>query len=265
MSIVSYSEDILPEIPYATDLAATPAPEARLDIIRDISGCVALIGPVQVCYSLNVSIPSAAISLKVGPVTVISAEISPEHPCVTLNGSYGVAKWDLNICLRIPQKRITLEGKACVKILGCKSFNITLVHWGAIDFEEYPNIVGAPFPVTFYNASLAIDECYNFFQQGHPNLPWNQPGPVQVFPWGNGRWVDISSYYFNCGCNQHQNVAPPVGDIGQLSQHDGNSLEAWFYNRYSNYNPNVLKNGNKWNFTLVQNGAALNFHVSVGY
>lgn len=124
-------------------------------------------------------------------------------------------------------------------------------------------IVEAFFSVNFHHASLAINQCYTYFQQGHPDLPPNKLGPVQVFQWGNGRWQNRSSYYFNCGCNQHENTAPPVGDTGQLSKCDGNILEEWFCNRYHDYKPNVLKDGYKWNFTLVQNGAALNFHVKV--
>ncbi|HEY0602299.1 MAG TPA: hypothetical protein VGD58_05265 [Herpetosiphonaceae bacterium] len=141
MSITTYDEDILPEIETLVprDVAAYVAGNGLVDetpgapaIVRDISGCVALIGPLQVCWDLNLSIPSAVISLKVGPVTVISGEISPAHPCLTFKGSYGVAKWDLNICLRIPQKSLTLSGSACATFVGCKMFNIVLFRWGRL-------------------------------------------------------------------------------------------------------------------------------------
>lgn len=130
MSITSHSEDILSEISYhPAVIAQSDSKVADTAVVRDISGCVSILGPIQVCYDLNTSIPSAAISLKVGGVTVISGEINPDNPCLTFKGNYGIAKWDLNICLRLPDKKITLEGKACVTFLGCKSFNITIFHW----------------------------------------------------------------------------------------------------------------------------------------
>lgn len=139
MPISKTSDDLLPSLGQpvagaaaaAHPLAFTAAHGAHAATAtgteRDISGCVALIGPVQLCYDLNVSTPSVAIALKVGPVTVISGEISPAHPCLTFKGDYGLAKWDLNLCLR--GTSVTLEGNACVTFVGCKSFNITIIHW----------------------------------------------------------------------------------------------------------------------------------------
>ncbi|MFO0756427.1 MAG: hypothetical protein U0359_08045 [Byssovorax sp.] len=49
----------------------------------------------------------------------------------------------LNICLRIPKKAITLEGKACVTGLGCKSFDITLFQWGAAGDLDAGEALGA--------------------------------------------------------------------------------------------------------------------------
>lgn len=139
MPITTHTEDLLPEIQsqvpvefaaYAMAQEAMNTVPAAPGILRDISGCVSLIGPISICYDLNLSIPSAAISLKVGPVTVISGEIDPENPCLSLSGSYGIAKWKLAICLRLAQKAITLEGQACATFSGCRNFNITLIHWG---------------------------------------------------------------------------------------------------------------------------------------
>ncbi|MBC1241915.1 hypothetical protein [Nostoc sp. 2RC] len=145
MSITSYSEDLIPEILYAPSVvpqsSVTTEPEKQPGILRDISGCVAIFGPIQICYDLNLSTPSAAISLKVAGVTVVSGEISPQHPCLELKGDYSVAKWDLEICLRIPEQRITLSGKACVTFKGCKSFDITLFHWGQTDLFQPTNFV----------------------------------------------------------------------------------------------------------------------------
>ncbi|MEH1925443.1 hypothetical protein [Nostoc sp.] len=136
MSITSYAEDILSDISYDPSVTTEPKlttdiqPPVNVGTLTDISGCVSIFGPLQICYDLNLSTPSAAITLKVAGITIITGEISPAHPCLTLKGNYSVAKWDLNVCLRVAEKRITLEGSACVTFSGCKSFNITLFHWG---------------------------------------------------------------------------------------------------------------------------------------
>ncbi len=139
MPITKTAEDLLPNIGQpiagystASDALAAMAVHsvdhaAAAGIERDISGCIALIGPVQLCYDVNISTPSVAVSLKVGPVTVISGEISPAHPCLTFKGDYGLAKWDINLCLR--GSSVTLEGNACVTWVGCKTFNVTIIHW----------------------------------------------------------------------------------------------------------------------------------------
>jgi hypothetical protein len=144
MPITFHAEDTLPEISYhpsVTPQTANGSEAVHSGILRDISGCVSIFGPIQVCYDLNLSTPSAAISLKVGGITVVSGEISPEHPCLTLKGDYHIAKWDLNVCLRVPEQRITLEGKACLSFKGCKSFNITLFHWGQAELFQTTNLI----------------------------------------------------------------------------------------------------------------------------
>ena len=153
MPITSYTEDILSEISYhpsvTTELTTDIQPPVSTGTLTDISGCVSILGPLQICYDLNLSTPSAAITLKVAGITVVTGEISPAHPCLTLKGNYSVAKWDLNVCLRVAEKRITLEGSACVTFLGCKSFNITLFHWG--NTELLSNFSGIGLTGVFVN------------------------------------------------------------------------------------------------------------------
>lgn len=136
MPITTYKEDLLPEIQYETELEQQSmesmemeAHEPELAAAIHLSGCVSLIGPIQVCYDVNTSTPSAVISLKVAGTTVFSGQINPSKPCVSFKGSVGVAKFDLAVCLKVAEKRITLSGKACVVFAGCKSFNITLIKW----------------------------------------------------------------------------------------------------------------------------------------
>lgn len=121
-----------------------------------------------------------------------------------------------------------------------------------------------PFSIDFNWASQAIMEQEHFvFMQGPPPLPPNGLGPVELTDLGNGRWHHTSSYYYNCGANNDFRHAPPIGDIGQLTLHDGYNLEGWFWRRYPNLRPHVLKDEIKWNFTLVYQGSAFNFHVLV--
>ncbi|MFB2983686.1 hypothetical protein [Microseira sp. BLCC-F43] len=143
MTITTYKEDILPEIKYEVELAQLAqlgqspmemamdmeVHEAEAAAAVDVAGCLSLIGPIQLCYDVNVSVPKAFVALKVFGATVLSGEISPAKPCISFKGSAGVAKFDLAVCLKLAQKKITLSGKACVVFGGCKSFNITIFSW----------------------------------------------------------------------------------------------------------------------------------------
>ena len=82
-------------------------------------------------------------------MTVFSGEISPQRLCPSFKGDYGVAKWDLTVCLRLPQKAITLEGKVCVSLLGCRSFKVTLFQWGA----DEPATAASSTQITVKNSS----------------------------------------------------------------------------------------------------------------
>lgn len=118
-----------------------------------------------------------------------------------------------------------------------------------------------PVIIDFYRASQAIIEQQLIFEQPHPELPNNGLGPVEVTEQGNGRWHRTSSYYYNCGANVAPNTPPSGGQTVELDQGDRYALEAWFMKKYPNQQPNVLKDGSKWNCTLVYNSAAFNFHV----
>jgi len=142
MAISKTTEDLLPSLgkpvsgsaeAQRAGFAAAAAPAAAVTaapataLARHISGCVALIGPLQVCYDINTDIPSALITLKVGPVILASAEIDPTKPCIHFEGDYEFTKWKLDVCLR--GTSITLGGQACVMFVGCKDFSITLISW----------------------------------------------------------------------------------------------------------------------------------------
>jgi hypothetical protein len=120
-----------------------------------------------------------------------------------------------------------------------------------------------PFEVDFNWTSQAILEMHPIFSAPPPRLEPNHLGPVEVSDLGNGRWQRGSSYYFNCGVNIDLRTPPPEGDKGLLSREDGRRLQEWFEQEYHDERPNVLKDGEKWNFTLVKNGNAFNFHVLV--
>jgi hypothetical protein len=206
MPITFHPEDILPEVSYHPSVIAEHTSYSQVtpvetELATDISGCVAIFGPIQICYDINLSIPKAAISLKVFSVTVISGEISPEHPCLTFKGDYSVAKWDLNICLRIPTKRITLEGKACVSFLGCKEFDITLFHWGQQMFTMM-----APSEVTVL-ASTQITFVNNADILARSKVQWGaffisectaDPGKMCELP-TELVWYDVYVYSANTG------------------------------------------------------------------
>ena len=110
----------------------------------------------------------------------------------------------------------------------------------------------------------AIDEL--FTRMGNPPaLQQGELGPVITTYCGNGLWMRTSSYYFNCGVNPRPNVVPPIGEKGHLSQVDGNVLAHWFETeKYRQYRANVLRQGRKYNYTMVVNHNAFNFHLEVG-
>ncbi|MEV6800361.1 hypothetical protein AB0M91_18715 [Micromonospora rifamycinica] len=117
--------------------------------------------------------------------------------------------------------------------------------------------VAVPFP------SLETPPGVVFADPPVPQLAFQQSGPVTVTMLGCGRWNRDSSYRFNAGCNPEPHRAAEVGEIGLLNLADAQQLEAWFRQRYPTSNPDVLKNGGKWNLALTRNGAAYFFHVGL--
>lgn len=129
MPITHHQEDILPNIALGQgkDSANITVHSGKV-FEQDISGCINLIGPVQLCYDLDLNPVSVRICLKVAGVTILCGQLNAQHPCLHFSGSYGVAKWDLKLCLNLNGQKVTLDGKACAFGL-CKSFDITLIHW----------------------------------------------------------------------------------------------------------------------------------------
>jgi hypothetical protein len=116
--------------------------------------------------------------------------------------------------------------------------------------------------------ATAIDELFAGMGAPPGGLQTGQWGPPIITWWGHGAWNKRgNSNYFNCGVNQHQSTAPPIGEKGWLPHQEGSNMELWFTRnaqRYANFKPNVLKDGTKWNFVMVVNGCAFNFHLEVG-
>lgn len=132
MPITHHQEDILPNIAYgqgSSPESASLTVHAGQVKAQSISGCLSLIGPVKLCYDIDISVPSVSACLEVAGVKVVCGELSPAHPCLHVSGNYGVAKWDLNLCIDIAKKQLTLKGKACVMFLGCKSFDVVVFSW----------------------------------------------------------------------------------------------------------------------------------------
>ena len=98
-------------------------------IKRDVNGCYSIIGPVEICWALNVSEPSASISLKIFGNEIISGEVNADSPCLSLEGDVGLASADIDICLDVAGKKITAAGEACAAIVGCTEFDVTLIGW----------------------------------------------------------------------------------------------------------------------------------------
>ncbi|QDU08671.1 hypothetical protein [Gimesia aquarii] len=98
-----------------------------LGAATDLSGCVSLIGPLQVCWELSTSNMQATVMLKILGATIATGTISKEHPCVMLSGGNDMAKAELKLCL-VDLSKIVLSGKACA-FETCKSFEIVLVSW----------------------------------------------------------------------------------------------------------------------------------------
>jgi hypothetical protein len=119
------------------------------------------------------------------------------------------------------------------------------------------------FPTDLNFVIGAILELLPQMDQNPPALALNQLGPVIVTYCGNGRWQRSSSFYFNCGVNKDANTPGPVGEKGQLTPLDGHNAAFWFEDRYKGYGARVLQDGFKWNFTLVKNYRAFNFHIEV--
>jgi hypothetical protein len=114
----------------------------------------------------------------------------------------------------------------------------------------------ATFEVTPEWASAAILECAQAVGAGV-----KPSDEILTFEHGNGTW---RKNYFDSGCNQFAYTAAPDRTVGRLSLEHMKGLEQWFISskEFSEYQPTVLK-GEKWNFTLVVDGYALNFHMQV--
>jgi hypothetical protein len=104
---------------------------------------------------------------------------------------------------------------------------------------------------TFAVVARGINDMQVLFGQG----PATGGGQIGIF---SGTWQPRgTSVYFNCG---FAGEPPPVNYV---TLQNGIALETWFVQTFLNDRPNVLKDADKWNFTLVLQNWAFNFHLRV--
>lgn len=119
------------------------------------------------------------------------------------------------------------------------------------------------FDVTPEWASTAIVECANAVLKGAVTTE------RLIFEHGSGRWLQKQKAYFNCGCNPFSNTPAGPGDVGRLSRPHMQGLEQWFRSEYlkselyGEVYPNVIKDGNEWNFAFATRECILSFHLQV--
>jgi hypothetical protein len=116
-------------MPFERHSQTTKADRAtNVAAIRDLEGCITLLGPVQLCWSLSLTPPQASVSLKIFGTTIASGTISESSPCLDIDAKFGIGEAHLSVCLDIPGRRITAKGKASA-FGESVSFELTLVQW----------------------------------------------------------------------------------------------------------------------------------------
>ncbi|MFN3244979.1 MAG: hypothetical protein ACE37K_25985 [Planctomycetota bacterium] len=93
-----------------------------------LNGCIGLFAGLSLCYDVSIAPPSAHVCLEFAGIELACLDLSAAKPCATLKGDYKLVSWDLELCLDLTGKKITLKGKVCT--LGmCKKFDLTVLSW----------------------------------------------------------------------------------------------------------------------------------------
>lgn len=90
-------------------------------LASEVKGCYGFLKFIEVCVSADPSSLTASVEVKIFGDTVAKGTISAAHPCLKVDvhphaGGIGV-KLEVEICLDIAGKRVTIDGKACVDYL----------------------------------------------------------------------------------------------------------------------------------------------------
>jgi len=141
MTITMYTCEDTPETalakgaPAGANAAEIHASVAGLE--NAIGGCFGFLSVFQICAQVDVANLSATIELKAFGNTIASGTISAAHPCLAINVGKTIAgvgvEANLNVCLDISGRAITVDGKACVKyFIGKKCATLskhTIIHF----------------------------------------------------------------------------------------------------------------------------------------
>ena len=82
---------------------------------ENLSGCFSLFGPIQICYSVDGG--SVKVCLKIAGVEITCAELDPNNPCATLEGSVICAKASIGLCLN--GTCLEYKAKFCTRDFPC--------------------------------------------------------------------------------------------------------------------------------------------------
>jgi hypothetical protein len=77
-----------------------------------LSGCFALVGPIQICYSWNGA--EMDLCLQVGGIKVSCVQVNTSNPCAQLEGNAVFGKASIKVCLQ--DSCLTYEGTACYRL-----------------------------------------------------------------------------------------------------------------------------------------------------
>jgi hypothetical protein len=77
-----------------------------------LSGCFALLGPIQICYSVNGD--EVDLCLQVGGIKISCVQVNTRNPCAKLEGSALFGKASIEVCLQ--NSCLTYDGTACYRL-----------------------------------------------------------------------------------------------------------------------------------------------------
>lgn len=122
-------EDLLPELEY------NESEEIPYSDDSDLSGCVSILGPLQVCYAADLSALNFTVTVKAASISLAHSELNTENSAIDFEGSFllGQGKYQLVITLDLPGKRLKVKGTVSIKQLDgskkSKSVDFVLFTW----------------------------------------------------------------------------------------------------------------------------------------